>query len=120
MRHPNIPPELADAAEEIGRDANLRVGYDTHFDAGNVELSWWIGKRLNRLDLQPLPGAEIQVTFLTDTYPFLPRLLCFLRSFVPFFPHLAKTEHRVLGKLERAKPRAEYLDQIRRYIADAA
>jgi hypothetical protein len=120
MRHPNVPAELAEAVEDVAKGSGLSVGYDTHFDAGNVELTWWVGRTLNRLDFQPLPKAGIQVTFHTDTYPLLPRLLRFLRSCIPMFPRIAKTKYRVLGSLERNQERANYAEQIRRFVADAA
>jgi len=120
MRHPNVPAEFAEAVEEVAATSGLRVGYDTHFDAGNVELRWWSGRRLKRLDFQPMPNAGIQVTFLTDAYPFLPRLLRSLRSVIPMFPHVAKTEYRVIGTLDRNQDRARYAESIRRLVADAA
>jgi hypothetical protein len=120
MRHPNVPTELAEAVEAIARDSGLTVAYDTHYDAGNVALSWWTGKKLNRLDFQPLHDAEIQVTFLTDAYPVLPRLLRWARRSIPLFPHIAKTEYRVLGNLSRDERRNKYATQIRDFLARAA
>jgi len=120
MRHPNVPAELAEAVEEVARTFGLHVGYDTHFDAGNVELSWWSGRKLKRLAFQPIPNAGIQVTFLTDTYPLLPKLFRTLRSFIPMFPHMAKTEYRVLGVLDNSQERARYAERVRQFVDDAA
>jgi hypothetical protein len=120
MRHPNVPDSLADALEAVAREHAFTVAYDTHYDAGNAELRWWSGKTLNRLDFQPFPGKELQVTYLTDTYPMLPRLLRWAWNHVPMFPYFAKTEYRVLGCLPLEETSEEYASKVRGFLANAA
>jgi hypothetical protein len=75
MQRPRFPAELATAIERIGEERGLRVGYDTHYDAGNYEISWWSGCVLYRLDFQPRSDTCNQVTSYRDHFPMLPCLL---------------------------------------------
>ena len=85
--------------EAIASQRGLRLAYDTHYDAGNLELSWWQGKTRHRLDFQQLHAEPLQVTHLLDTYPFLPKLLLWCRRYVPMFPVLPKVQWHILGSL---------------------
>ena len=85
--------------EDIASQRGLLLAYDTHYDTGNLELSWWRGKTRHRLDFQPLHVGPLQVTHLVDTYPFLPKLLLWCRRHVPLFPVLPKVHSHALGSL---------------------
>lgn len=85
--------------EAIASQRGLRLAYDTHYDAGNLELSWWQEEIRHRLDFQPLHDEPLQVTYLLDTYPFFPKLLLWCRGYVPMFPVLPKVQWHILGSL---------------------
>jgi hypothetical protein len=83
------------AAEAAGR--GLTLAQDTHYDANNVELSWWQGRICHRIDFQPIPSGEVAVTHYRDYYPCLPKLLHWLHNSVPLFPSVARVEWEWLG-----------------------
>jgi hypothetical protein len=70
MQKPIFPAELAAAIECIGKERGLEVANDTHYDAGNYEISWWSGWVFYRLDFQPRSDASIQVTLSRDHFQF--------------------------------------------------
>ena len=102
---------LREVLSTIAADRRLRLSYDTHYDAGNLELSWWQGKSRHRVDFQPLQGEPLQVTHLVDTYPYLPRLLFWCRRCIPMFPILPKVQCLPMGSLAEpcSKERVEQL-----------
>jgi hypothetical protein len=86
---------------DIAAERGLRLAYDTHYDAGNLELSWWQEKLRHRVDFQPFPDAPMQVTHLVDTYPLLPRLVLWCRRHIPMFSVLPKTEWQSIGTMSQ-------------------
>jgi hypothetical protein len=120
MRHHDVPDELSDALEAVAAEQGWSVGYDTHFDASNAEMSKWFGPVLHRLDFQPLPGKGISVTHLTDRYAIFPRACRWARRIIPMFPHLAKTQWSPLGEMEFGQPLSSYVEKVRAYVHGAA
>lgn len=102
---------LCKILEAIASQRRLHLAYDTHYDAGNIELSWWQGKTRHRLDFQPLHAEPLQVSHLTDTYPFLPKQLLWCHRYVPLFPVLPKVQRHILCSLPKpyAKEKVEQL-----------
>lgn len=85
------------AAEAAGR--GLTLAQDTHYDANNLELSWWQGRIYHRIDFQPMLSGDVTVTHYRDQYPFLPKLLRWLRKYVPLFPSVARVEWESVGSV---------------------
>ena len=85
------------AVEAAGH--RLTLARDTHYDANNLELSWWQGRIYHRIDFQPMLSGDIRVTHYRDQYPFLPKLLCWLRNYVPLFPSVARVEWESVGSV---------------------
>ena len=92
-------------------ERGLHLAYDTHYDAGNLELSWWQGKSRHRVDFQPFLGEPMQVHHLIDTYPSFPRLLLWCRQHIPMFPVLPKTQWQLIGTLS-APYSSENVEQL--------
>jgi hypothetical protein len=85
------------AVEAAGR--GLTLAHDTHYDANNLELSWWQERICHRIDFQPMLSGEVAVTHYRDQYPFLPKLLRWLRNYVPLFPSVARVEWESVGSV---------------------
>ena len=116
---PTFPSTVADAIRAVARERSLAVAADTHYDAENMEVYWWNGQRLHRVDFQPMPEGHVVVTSLVDTYPFLGRTLRWAWRSIPMFPYLAKTKHHALGTLQ--PPFAPPLEaKIHEYLGKAA
>ncbi len=115
-----LPPELLEAIALVATERSLSVGSDTHYDAGNIEISWWSNNVLHRLDFQPMSEGQVLVTALTDTYPFAGRFLRLLWRVVPFFPNAAKTKQWVVGKLEQPFLTGQLRTTIKEYLTYAA
>jgi hypothetical protein len=85
------------AVEAAGR--GLTLAHDTHYDANNLELSWWQGPICHRIDFQPMLSGEVAVTHYRDHYPCLPKLLRWLHHYVPLFPFVARVEWESAGSV---------------------
>ncbi|WP_242111858.1 hypothetical protein [Luteimonas aquatica] len=84
----------------IARERHLVIDYDTHYEAGNWQLSWWHEGVRYALDVQPYPDGRIDVSRIVTTYPFLPRFFAWIERAVPFLPFQGKVRHECLGKLQ--------------------
>ena len=92
--------QLGEFLEQQAALRGWKVGFDTHYDAQNWQLSWWRGHILHRLDFQPLPGNIVTVTHYTDSFKILPRFLCWAHNVIPLLPYLAHIEFKPLGNLQ--------------------
>ncbi len=90
---------LSEVLSEIASEQHFTVRRDTHYDANNLELQWWRGRELNRIDFQPLSVGELAISHSRDTFPLLPRALLWLHNAVPLFPYLARVERRELSRV---------------------
>ena len=104
MWQPDFPEDLAVVIRRLAAENGLRVGFDTHYDAGNCEVRWWTGKTLNRLDFQPLGDGLLVVTLNRDKFRVFPRLLRWAYGSIPMFPYLAKVSTFRLGELREGGP----------------
>jgi hypothetical protein len=103
---------LAQAASAVAREHHVRLAHDTHYDARNWELSWWRGRTLHRVDIQPMHDRDTKVTYYQDRFPILPRLLRWAHREIPMFPYLAAITWRSLGDLRRGLTSDEYKAQL--------
>ncbi|HSF31440.1 MAG TPA: hypothetical protein VLK82_13340 [Candidatus Tectomicrobia bacterium] len=120
MQRPIFPAALAAAIERIGEERGLRVGYDTHYDAGNYEISWWRRGVLYRLDFQPRSATCIQVALYGEHFPTLPRLLRWAWRNIPMFPYLARVEAEDLGWLSAGEATTWYSERVKYFLNTAA
>ena len=120
MQPVEIAPELEAVVVAVATERGCRVARDTHYDAFNIELQWWSGNCLHRIDFQPYPEAHVVVTALADTFPVMGKLLCVLRKVVPMFPYLAKTESTALGTLHPPFNSEHLRKEIEGYVCKAA
>jgi hypothetical protein len=86
--------QLGDFLKSEAERRGAKIAFDTHFEARNIEVSWWRARTLHRLDFQPLGGGKLAVTYLQDRFPLLPRFFRWAHQRVPYFPYLARTEHK--------------------------
>ena len=112
---PKLRP-LFDILQAVASERRLRLSVDTHYDAGNFVLSWWHQEIRHRLDFQPLHNQPLQVTYLRDKYPFLPKLLAWCSQCVPMFPVVPSVEWDVLGQLSEPYSRAQLEDLVRDFL----
>lgn len=115
-----VPPELNAVIISAAQMRSLIVARDTHYDAFNIELRWWAGNDLHRLDFQPLPEGHIVVTKLKDTFPAAGRLLWWARRIIPMFPYWAKTEFVALGTLKPPFTKQGLQKSVDEFLAKAA
>jgi len=94
-------PSLRPLIESIAHERGLSVAHDTHYDAGNWQLSWWEGGARQAVDVQPYPDGWIEVARLSTHYPVLPKLLAWARRTIPLFPETGRTEYQRLARLQR-------------------
>lgn len=120
MQQAMLPSELSATIVSVATERFLLVASDTHYDAGNMEIQWWLNNELHRLDFQPMPEGYVLVTALIDTYPFSGRALHLAWRVIPFFPNVAQTKYRVLDKLERPFLPEKLRAKIEGYLNDAA
>ncbi len=92
-------PELHQLVTLFARQHGLRVVYDTHYDAFNWEIRWWVDGVLNAVDIQPYPEGWIDVSRLRTRFPMLPRLLAWAQRVVPMFPQWDRTTREPLARL---------------------
>jgi hypothetical protein len=62
MQPVDVAPELDAAITAVAKQHGLAVAYDTHYDAFNIELRWWSGNELHRVDFQPYPEGHVVIT----------------------------------------------------------
>jgi hypothetical protein len=115
-----FPSELSAAIVSVATERSFSVASDTHYDAGNMEIQRWSNNVLHRLDFQLMQEGYVLVTVLTDTYPFAGRALRLAWRAIPFFPYVAKTKHRVLGKLEQPFLPEQLKTKIQEFLTHAA
>jgi hypothetical protein len=120
MQPVEVPPELDAVIVSAAEERSLLVARDTHYDAFNIELQWWAGNHLHRLDFQPYPEGHIVVTKLKDTFPATGRLLFWARRAIPMFPYLAKSESKPLGTLKPPFTRQALQEAVDGFLSKAA
>ena len=120
MQPVEVAPELEAAILAFARERKLAVAHGTHYDAFNVELLWWIGSRLHRLDFQPYPDGHVEVAAIRDSFPLAGRLLWWAARAVPMFPYLASTKTIPLGTLHPPFTSENLRTEIDGYFAKAA
>ncbi|WMJ08471.1 hypothetical protein [Nitrosomonas sp. sh817] len=121
MQPVEVPPDLnAVIVAAAAQRRNLFIARDTHYDAFNIELRWWIGNHLHRLDFQPFPEGQVVVKKLIDIFPVAGRLLYWARNAIPMFPYLAKTESTDLGTLTPPFTKLELEEAVDGFLARAA
>ncbi|MBK6288119.1 MAG: hypothetical protein IPG20_09470 [Gammaproteobacteria bacterium] len=118
MNGPLLPKEIERAARAVALTRELSVASDTHYDAGNLELQWWSGNVLHRLDLQPMPEGNVVVTAFWDCYPLFGRAMRWAWNFIPMVPYIAQTQYRELGKMEPPYEEEMLMVELHRYLAD--
>lgn len=82
---------LGSFLKSVAATSDMRLAFDTHYDARNWELSWWRGKVLHRMDFQPQESPQVAVTHFKDQFRLLPRFLRWAHNSIPLFPYLAQT-----------------------------
>ena len=92
-------PALHQLITAIAREYDLRVEYDTHYDAFNWEILWWADNVLNAVDIQPFPEGWLEVSRLRTHYPLWPRLLAWMQGVVPTLPVGDRTTREPLARL---------------------
>ena len=90
---------LKDLLTEIAQERGLALAHDTHYDAGNWELSWWHGRARHALDVQPYPDGRLDVSSVITSYPALPRLLAWSARAIPLFPSFGRVQRNLLGQV---------------------
>jgi hypothetical protein len=120
MQPPKVTRELDAAIEEVAKQRGLRIARDTHYDASNVEVSWWRENQLHRIDFQPYPEGHVVVTYLIDSYPFVGRVLYYAWRTLPMFPYVGQREHKHLGQLDPPFGSRDLRAEVTEYVARAA
>lgn len=120
MQPVEVPPALDAAIVAAAERRGFAVARDTHYDAFNIELQWWVGNHLHRLAFQPFPEGHVVVAKLTDTFPVAGRLLCWARRAIPMFPYLAKTECTDVGTLKPPFKKQELQGAVDGFVDAAA
>ena len=93
-------PQLKELLSVIALERRLSLAHDTHHDAQNWELSWWLGPVRHSIDVQPYPGGRLDVSHVRTSYPLLPRLIAWARRSVPMFPIIGNSQREFLGSLQ--------------------
>ncbi len=88
--------QLGDFLKSEARRRGMELAFDTHFEAQNIQVSWWHARTLHRLDFQPLGQGKLSVTYCQDHFRLLPRFLRWAHTAVPGFPYFARVEYRPL------------------------
>jgi hypothetical protein len=120
MQPVEIAPPLERVILALARERQLGVARDTHYDAFNIELLWWIGNRLHRLDFRPYPDGHVEVAAIHDSFPPAGRLFWWLARVVPMFPYLASTKRIPLGTLRPPFSSQTLPTEIDEFFAKAA
>lgn len=115
----DIAPELASAVLGVAYERGLRVSRDTHFDARNLEVSWWHGNTRHAIDFQPDSKGHIVVLCRVQRFGRFGRLQSALRRAVPMFPHLAQDETIQVDVLWPPLDTGKLPEVIRSYVRDA-
>ncbi|UOV03913.1 hypothetical protein MUU77_00910 [Pseudoxanthomonas sp. F37] len=55
-------PVIRQLVEAVAREHGLTISYDTYYDAGNWQLSWWEGGVRQAIDVQEYPDGWIEVS----------------------------------------------------------
>ena len=105
----------------LSKELNLRLGYDTHYDAQNCVYSRVNGLKKIRIDFQPMDNARYVVTKNIDTYKFAPGLIDFLYRFVPMFPAplFVKVSHTSLGQVSGNQSPGEFKNNVKQILEQA-
>jgi hypothetical protein len=74
------------------------LAFDTHYDAENWVVSWWRGRRLHRLDFQPVPEGGLVITHYEDQIAWLPGLIAKLLDAIGLFGELARTDWTTIDR----------------------
>lgn len=113
---PSISVELKEAVLSLAKEHGLLVSHDTHYDANNLEVSWWEDRVFHRLDFQPVSEQQIQINSIKESYPIFPRLLCWVRRHIPMFQFCATQESINIGQINQALSGDDYARQIHNYF----
>ena len=90
--------QLGEFLRAEAQHRGLMLAFDTHYDAQNWVLSWWNGRRLHRLDFQPMAEHGLAITHYVDHIPWAPRAVAKLLDALGPFSELARTEWTALEK----------------------
>ena len=111
--------DLNSVFEKVSLRTGYKLGHDTHFDAQNFELSEIRGRARHRLDFQPLAGGVIQVTRLTETYPFSPSMCLFLQSFLPWIPFRGTISSENIANISSQQSTSELEKRVEEIVQNA-
>ena len=103
---------LKELIAEIATDRGLSFAHDTHYDAQNLELSWWQGRVRHSINVQPYPSGRLEVSHIRTSYPLFSRLLAWARRAIPVFPQMGSSRHEHLGRLQWPCPPAQLRELI--------
>ena len=120
MRRPETPPALIEILRAVAAERRLELAHDTHYDAFDWELRWWVGPQLHRLNFQPWLGDKVLIFHNVDAYPTLPRLLRWAHRSIPFFPHVARTTSQSCGEFGPETSKELYASRVRDLLGHAA
>ena len=120
MQPVEIAPALEAAILAFAHERKLAVAHDTHYDAFNIELHWWTGNLLHRLDFQPYPDGHVEVAVIRDSFPIAGRLFWWASRVLPMFPYFASTQRTLLGTLNPPFTTESLQTEIGGYFAKAA
>jgi hypothetical protein len=110
---------LCTARNHVNMGHALRVGYDTHYDAGNYEISWRSGRVLYGLDFQLRSVTCIRVALYREHFPMLPRLLRWAWRNIPMYPFFARVEAQDLGRLSAGQSTPWYSERVKYFLESA-
>jgi hypothetical protein len=108
-----VRAELERVIRQVAGERGFRVAVDTHYDAGNCQVRWCLGKVRRRVDFQPTDHASIAVTFHREAYPIWPRLFILVRRCLPFLPSVAVTTWTSLGEFPDDESMENNLARVR-------
>lgn len=115
----DFPEDIHNALLELARECRIKLRKETHYEARDRELRWYIKNSIYRLNFDfSTKDSFVSVTYLIDKFPIpIPQLFEWGHDYIPYFPYCAKITWKRLDDLSLGLTKEEYKKKIKEILA---
>lgn len=110
-----FPQPLNRVLEICAKENGAKLLRNTHYNAVNVELVFYLGDSVRRLNCE-LVESRVHVFLYIETFPCFPVVLRWCQNNIPMFPSLAKRQWKKVAELPDTEADDYYSARIAAFV----